>query len=83
MSIKQGISTDNETAEDRIYQGTMSPKVCQEFRLQVGGIIEKARKVWEWVILQKALSTRSKILINHGKPLKILEKRGGMLRAMY
>lgn len=37
----------------------MIPIVCQEFRLQVGRGIEKARKIWrEGVMLQKALSTR-------------------------
>lgn len=46
MGIEQGINTDNEAAEDRIYWGTMSPMVCQEFRLQVGSIIKKARKGW-------------------------------------
>lgn len=61
----------------------MSPIVCHKFRPQVGRVVEKARKVWWGFILQKALSTRSRILTSHREPLEVFEKRSGMLRAMH
>ena len=54
------------------HQG--SPIICQEFRPQVGRVIEKA--IGQGIILQKALSSRSRILTSHGKPLKVFEKSG-------
>lgn len=77
-----GWGTENEVAEDRIHQGMMRPIICPEFRLQ-GSTREKSYKGMGGVTLQKALSSRSRVLTSHGEPLNVFEKRSGMLSTMH